>query len=128
MSAFLRRTLRGARLIELGALTVMVALALVVYTVKARAGRETGDISQVEGQIADEQKHLHLLEAEAARLERPDNLQRLAESLGLQPTADTRETTIEHLADVARPPAPTAASAPAKPAAPPPTSRRGATQ
>ena len=40
---FLRRTLRGARLVELGALTVMLALALAVYTGqgprRARNGR-----------------------------------------------------------------------------------------
>ncbi len=102
MSAFLRRTLRGARLIELGALALMVGLALVVYMIKARAGRETGDIAQVEGQIADAQKRIHLLQAEAAHLEQPQRLQRLAETIGLGPTAGAHETTLDRLPDVAR--------------------------
>lgn len=99
---FLRRTLRGARLVELGALTVMLALALAVYMVKARAGRETGDITTVESQIADEQRRVRLLQAEVAHLEQPERLQRLSEALGLGPTSDKREVTLDRLADVAR--------------------------
>jgi cell division protein FtsL len=124
-SGFLRRTFRGARLIELGGLTVMVALALVVYTVKARASRETGDISQVESQIAEEQKHVRLLQAEAAHLEQPERLQRLAESAGLAPTADARETTLDQLPDVAREPV-LAEPAAVKPKADPPALQTGA--
>ncbi|HUO21891.1 MAG TPA: cell division protein [Caulobacteraceae bacterium] len=108
-SGFLRRTLRGARLIELGALTVMLGLALAVYMVKARASRETGDITQVETQIGDEQKRVRLLQAEAAYLEQPARLTRLAEAIGLGPTADARETTLDQLPDVARQPALTGA-------------------
>jgi cell division protein FtsL len=100
---FLRRTLRGARLVELGALTVMLALALAVYMVKARAGRETGDITRVESQIADEQNRVRLLKAEVAHLEQPERLQRLAEAMGLGPTSDKRDTTPNHLPDIARP-------------------------
>jgi len=99
---FLRRTLRGARLVELGALTVMLALALAVYMDKARAGRETGDITSVENQIADEQRRVHLLRAEVAHLEQPERLQHLSEALGLGPTSDQRETTLDRLPDIAR--------------------------
>jgi len=112
---FLRRTLRGARLIELGALTLALALALAVYMVKARAGRETSDITTVEDQITDEQRRVRLLQAEVAHLEQPERLERLAEAVGLGPTSDKRETTLDHLADVARPPAPV----PPEPAQPP---------
>jgi len=120
MSGFIRRTLRGARLIEFGALTVLLALALAVYMVKARAGRETGDITQVESQIADDQRRVRLLQAEVAHLEQPARLQHLAEAAGLAVTADKRETTLDHLPDVARQPTLVSAQpAPAQPAASP---------
>ncbi|MFI4936866.1 MAG: cell division protein, partial [Caulobacterales bacterium] len=80
---FLRRTLRGARLIEFGAFIVALALALTVYMIKARAGRETGDITAVETQITDEQRRVRLLQAEMAHLEQPERLVRLAEAVGL---------------------------------------------
>ena len=114
---FLRRTLRGFRLVEAGALTVMLALALAVYLVKARAGRETGDISTVESQIVDEQRRIRLLDAEVAHLEQPDRLQKLSESMGLGPTSDKRETVPDRLPELARqaalPPDPKPAAAPA---------------
>jgi len=94
MSGFFKRTLRGARLLELGALTVLLALALAVYMVKARAGRETGDISTVEDQIVDERRHVRLLQAEVAHLEQPERLQRLAAAAGLGPTSDNRQATL----------------------------------
>jgi cell division protein FtsL len=113
---FLRRTLRGARLVELGALMVMLALALAVYMVKARAGRETGDITSVESQIAEEQHRVRLLQAEVAHLEQPERLQHLSEAIGLGPTSDKREITLDRLPDVARQSA-LAAPAEAKPTA-----------
>jgi cell division protein FtsL len=99
---FLRRTLRGARLVELGALVVVLVLALAVYMIKAWAGRETGDIAAVENQIVDEQRRVRLLQAEVAHLEQPERLQRLAEAIGMGPTSDSRETTLERLPDIAR--------------------------
>jgi cell division protein FtsL len=99
---FLRRTLRGARLVELGALVVVLVLALTVYMIKAWAGRETGDIATVENQIVDEQRRVRLLQAEVAHLEQPERLQRLSEAIGMGPTSDSRETTLERLPDIAR--------------------------
>ena len=126
MTGFIRRTLRGARLIEFGALTVCLALALAVYFVKTRAGRETGDITQVETQIADEQHRIRLLQAEVAHLEQPTRLQRLAEAAGLAPTADKRETSFDHLPDVARELAPIDPQPAAKAPAAPPSAQTGA--
>ena len=99
---FLKRTLRGFRLVEIGALTVVLALALAVYLVKARAGRETGDITAVENQIQDEQRRIRLLQAEMAGLERPDRIERLSADLGLGPTADKREAPLDRLPELAR--------------------------
>jgi cell division protein FtsL len=113
---FLRRTLRGARLVEFGALTVVLALALAVYMVKARAGREAGDITSVENQINDEQRRVRLLKAEVAHLEQPERLQHLAEALNLAPTSDKRETALDRLPDLAR----QSALAPPEAAKPPP--------
>ena len=131
MNGFLKRTLRGARLLEFGALTVVLALALAVYMVKARAGRETGDISSVEDQITDEQRHLRLLQAEVAHLEQPARMQRLAEAAGLGPAPDDREITLDRLPDVARQaeaPVPAPATDKAKPAPATPAAQTGGPQ
>jgi cell division protein FtsL len=109
---FLKRTLRGFRIIEVAALTLVLALALAVYLVKARAGRETGDITEVQAQIGDEQHRLRLLQAEVAHLEQPRRLEKLSEIIGLEPTSAKRETEVEHLPDLARQAALTAAASP----------------
>ena len=85
-AAFLGRSLRGMRLIEFGALMVLLAMVLGVYLAKAAAGRERGDITAVQAQIEDESKRLRLLQAEVAHLEEPRHLQQLSAELGLGPT------------------------------------------
>ena len=122
MSAFLRRTMRGFRIVEIGALTVVLALALAVYMVKARAGRETGDITTVESQIVDEQRRIRLLQAEVAHLEQPERLERLSAAMGLGPTADKRETALDRLPDLAR------QGGPIAPPDPAPAAQSGAPQ
>ena len=84
-AAFLGRSLRGVRLVEFGALVVLLMLVLGVYLAKAAAGRERGDITAVQAQIEDESKRLRLLQAEVAHLEEPRRLQRLSSELGLGP-------------------------------------------
>ena len=84
-AAFLGRSLRGMRLVEFGALMVLLAMVLGVYLAKAAAGRERGDITAVQAQIEDESKRLRLLQAEVAHLEEPQRLQRLSAQLGLGP-------------------------------------------
>jgi hypothetical protein len=85
-AAFLGRSLRGVRLVEFGALVVLLAMVLSVYLAKAAAGRERGDITAVQAQIDDESKRLRLLQAEVAHLEEPGRLQRLSAEIGLGPT------------------------------------------
>ena len=117
-TAFLGRSLRGSRLIEFGALLVLLTMVLGVYLAKASAGRERGDITAVQSQIDDEQRRLRLLQAEVAHLEEPGRLERLSVEAGLGPTSAKREGAPEELARIAQggllagTPAKTAASAP----------------
>lgn len=106
-AAFLGRSLRGVRLVEFGALMVLLAMVLSVYLAKASAGRERADITSVEQQIEDEQRHLRLLQAEVAHLEEPARLERLSIAAGLVPTTAKRQAGLDELDRVAQaPPAP----------------------
>ena len=99
-AGFLGRSLRGVRLVEFGALLVMLAMATGVYLAKASAGRERADITQVQSQIDDESKRLRLLQAEVAHLEEPERLTRLATEIGLGPTK--HEGSPEELGQIAQ--------------------------
>jgi hypothetical protein len=100
-AGFLGRSLRGVRLVEFGALLVLLVMATGVYLAKAAAGRERADISQVQGQIDDETKRLRLLQAEVAHLEEPARLTRLSDQLGLGPTAPKRQGSADDLGQIA---------------------------
>jgi cell division protein FtsL len=101
-AGFLGRSLRGVRLVEFGALLVLLVMATGVYLAKAAAGRERADITQVQGQIDDENKRLRLLQAEVAHLEEPERLGRLSAQLGLGPTAPKRQGSPDELGQIAR--------------------------
>jgi len=98
-AGFLHRSLRGVRMVEFGALVVLLVMVLGVYLAKAAAGRERGDITSVQTQIDEESKRLRLLQAEVAHLEEPARLERLADELGLAPTK--HEATPDQLGQVA---------------------------
>ncbi len=115
-AGFLGRSLRGVRLVEFGALLVMLVMALGVYMAKAAAGRERADITQVQAQIDDENKRLRLLQAEVAHLEEPTRLESLSAQIGLAPTNAKHEGAPEELGDIAR-----AAMIPEKAGKKPPT-------
>ena len=100
-AGFLGRSLRGVRLVEFGALLVLLAMATGVYLAKASAGRERAEITQVQGQIDDENKRLRLLQAEVAHLEEPARLESLSTQIGLQPTDVKHEGAPEELGDIA---------------------------
>jgi hypothetical protein len=100
-AAFLGRSLRGARLIEFGALVVLLVMVLGVYLAKASAGRERADITAIQAQIDDEQKRLRLLQAEVAHLEEPERLVKLSAMLGLGPTNAKHEGEPEELGRIA---------------------------
>ena len=101
-AGFMGRTMRGVRLVEFGALLVLLVMALGVYLAKAAAGRERADITEVQSQIDDEQKRLRLLQAEVAHLEEPERLASLSAQLGLAPTDVRRQGSPEDLGDIAR--------------------------
>ena len=101
-AGFMGRTLRGVRLVEFGALLVMLVMALGVYLAKASAGRERADITLVQAQIDDENKRLRLLQAEVAHLEEPERLASLSAQIGLAPTSEKHEGAPDDLGDIAR--------------------------
>jgi len=97
-AGFLSRSLRGVRLVEFGALLVLLVMVLGVYLAKASAGRERGDITSIQSQIDEDSKRLRLLQAEVAHLEEPARLGRLADELGLGPAQ--HEATADQLASI----------------------------
>ncbi|MEI9890520.1 MAG: cell division protein [Caulobacteraceae bacterium] len=90
------------RLVEFGALMVLLTMVLGVYLAKAAAGRERGDITAVQTQIDEEGKRLRLLQAEVAHLEEPQRLVRLSAQIGLQPTNAKHEGSLEELPRIAQ--------------------------
>ena len=102
VSRLFARRLRGFRLVDVVALGCLLVLATGVYLAKAGAGREAARIADVDVQIAEERRKLHLLRAEMAHLEQPARLERLSAYLGLQPAQARREATPEALGDLAR--------------------------
>ena len=100
---FLNARVRGFRVVEIGALSVLLCLVVGVYLTKTGAGHERTEIARVEQEIVAERARIRLLQAEVAHLESPERLERLAvQHLGLAPVAATRETAVETLPQVAR--------------------------
>jgi hypothetical protein len=96
------RRYRGFRVVDLVALAVLLVLALASYAFKTFAQGMGADTVGVEGQIAQEDRRIHLLRAEIAHLEDPGRLERLStQYLGMQPVDPKQETTPEALSQVA---------------------------
>jgi hypothetical protein len=117
---WLNRRIRGFRLVDLVAASLLVMLILGVYLAKTIAGGERAKIAGVERQIVAEKARIRLLQAEVSHLEQPARIERLSETyLGLAPVSLKREADIEALPDLARKPL----ALPAKPveATPDPT-------
>ena len=92
-------------LVDLVALSLLIALILGVYLAKTIAGGERAKIASVDRQIAAEKARIRLLQAENAALERPDRIERLSETyLGMAPVAFKRQVDAEALPDLARKP------------------------
>lgn len=102
--ALMDRRVRGVRVVEIGAVLILLVLILLVYLAKTHAGGERAAIDQVQAQIDDEQDRIRLLKAEVASLEQPERLQTLAgRYLDLQPIPAKHEVGPESLADIAHP-------------------------
>jgi cell division protein FtsL len=132
------KRVRGFRVIEIAAFTCLIVVVFGVYFSKAHAGRESAEITDVDQQIAETQRHVRLLQAEVAQLESPERIETLSQQyLNLAPIPAKHETADTELMEVARaaaepqptsakgkttPPAQplkTAAATPAKPAGAP---------
>jgi cell division protein FtsL len=98
---FFDRRVRGFRVVEVGALGVLLVLILTVYLAKTGAGGKRADIDRIQGQITDEQTQIRMLRAEVATLEQPSRLEALAAYLQLGPISARREITVAALPDVA---------------------------
>lgn len=95
---FVDKRLRGVRLVELAALACLGALILWVYVAKAAGADERAAIQRIERDIAHEQARIRLLSAEAARLERPERLERLSATyLEMAPADPAREAEVDRL-------------------------------
>lgn len=77
MSLFSRR-LRGFRIIDLFALTVLLVVAVTSYALKTLASAQGADTAQIEARMAAERSRIRLLQAEISHLEDPERIERLA--------------------------------------------------
>ncbi|HEV2533169.1 cell division protein FtsL [Phenylobacterium sp.] len=121
--SLLARRVRGFRLVDLVALSVLMLLILGVYLAKTVAGRERADIASAERQIEGEKARIRLLQAEVTHLERPARIEKLSETyLGMAPVSIKHEASPDVLGDIAiHPAAPSpTAELPGAPAAAPP--------
>ena len=102
MNWLLNRRVRGFRLIDLVAFSVLCALILGVYLAKTIAGRERTEIARIDRQIDDEKARIRLLQAEVSHLEEPQRIERLSEAyLGLAPASMKRQAELAQLPQLA---------------------------
>ncbi len=102
--SLLQRKVRGFRLIDVIAFSLLVLLVMSVYLAKTMASRERAEIGRVERQIAAETSRIRLLEAEVAHLEQPARIEHLSTTyLEMGPVEAEREATPDTLFQVARP-------------------------
>jgi hypothetical protein len=114
--AFLTRRVRGFRVIDIGAVTLIVTIALGSYAFKTFAGVEDADANGVESQILQEQKRIRLLKAEIARLEEPRRIEALStQYLGMASLDPSHDIPADALPRIAANPPPVK---PPKPGAP----------
>lgn len=100
--SLLARRIRGFRLVDIVALSVLVLLVLGVYLAKTIAGRERAQIASTERQIAAEKARIRLLQAEVTHLEQPARIERLSGTyLGMGPVSIKHEASPDVLAEIA---------------------------
>ncbi|HEY2049427.1 MAG TPA: cell division protein [Caulobacteraceae bacterium] len=105
--AFLTRRVRGFRVIDIAAVTLIMTIALGSYAFKTFAGVEDADANGVESQILQEQKRIRLLQAEIARLEDPRRIESLSNQyLGMASIDPSHEISADALPRIAANPLP----------------------
>jgi cell division protein FtsL len=96
------RRFRGFRVVNVFAAIVLVVLMVGVYLAKTRAARDSAAIAKIERQMVAERNAIRMLKAEAARLENPERIEKLAvEYLAMAPSKAEREAAPAELAAVA---------------------------
>lgn len=102
ISRMFDRRFRGFRVVNVFAAIVLVVLMVGVYLAKTRAARDSAAITRIERQMVAERTSIRLLKAEAARLENPERIEKLAvEYLAMAPSQAEHEATPAELAAVA---------------------------
>jgi cell division protein FtsL len=102
---WLNLRVRGFRLVDLIALSLLTVLILGVYLAKTIAGRERTEIARIDRQIDDEKARIRLLQAEVSHLEQPARIEALSEAyLGLAPAPMKHQASLEQLADLSKKP------------------------
>lgn len=98
--------IRGIRWIEIIGFACVGLMILSVYVAKAGAARESGQIADLERQIAENRQRVRLLRAEVTRLEQPGRLEALSRGIGLAPLDSRRQAGEAALTDLAPDPDP----------------------
>jgi cell division protein FtsL len=76
---------------HIAGMALVAALVVGLYKAKTDAARSQAHVRVLETEIQDEEARVRALRAEVARLESPENVERLArERLGLEPGAESR--------------------------------------
>jgi hypothetical protein len=101
------RRVRGFRILDIVAVSLIVTIAVGSYALKTFAGAEDADASGVESQILQEGKRIRLLRAEIARLEDPRRIETLStQYLGMASLDPSHEITPQALPRIAANPLP----------------------
>ena len=94
----LTHKVRGVRVVNLVALTVLLTLAVTSYAFKTLAEAQGVDTADVQSQINQEGKRIRLLKAELSHLEGPGRIEHLAtQYLGMAPVDPKREIDAQNL-------------------------------
>jgi cell division protein FtsL len=93
------------RLWHVVGIALVVALVVGLYKAKTDAAHSQTHVRALQTEVQDEEARVRALRAEVARLESPENVERLArERLGLEPGAESDALPERALADALPPP------------------------
>jgi len=99
----LTRRVRGFRVMDIAALTLLLTLALTSYALKTLAEKQSDNTADVQSQITQEGKRIRLLKAELSHLEGPGRIEQLStQYLGMTAVDPKREIKVEDLPRLAQ--------------------------